>query len=192
LTVGRALDLACHEGYPGHHVFNTLWDATLAQQNGWPEAQIQLTFSPQSFASEAAAAYAPRLAFTPAERANIERQLLAIAGLPPLDTDRDIAVAESVDTLPSAQPAIARDYLDGTLEFVRAQQRLEAEALMTHTEGTLLYLNQYRSYMLAYTDGPRRIAALVEVPASRTEAERWASYRRLMGELPTPHPVLVK
>jgi hypothetical protein len=189
LTIGRALELACHEGYPGHHVFNTLWDAALVQRAAWPEAQLQLTFSPQSFVSEAAAAYAPRLAFSPAERASIERQLLPLAGLPPLDTEKEAAIAESVDTLQSALPAIAREYLDGRLEFVRAQQRLEAETLMTHTEGTLLYLNQYRSYMLAYTDGPRRIAAFLGPPAPPDDAARWSRYLSLMDE-PSPLPAL--
>jgi len=51
ITVDDALELACHEGYLGHHVFNTLREVALVQQRGWIEAQVQLTFSPQSYVS---------------------------------------------------------------------------------------------------------------------------------------------
>ena len=176
LTVDRALELACHEGYPGHHVFNTLRDAALAQEEAWPEAQVQLTFSPQSFVSEAAAAYAPTLAFTPAERANLYRdRLFPVAGLNPAQAERYAAITNDIAKLDTALPAVARDYLDGRLEFARAEQRLAAEALMEHSEDTLLYLNEYRTYMLAYTDGKRAVAAYV----NRAE-DPWQRYQKLM------------
>ena len=28
ITIDRAIDLACHEGYPGHHVYNALLEKT--------------------------------------------------------------------------------------------------------------------------------------------------------------------
>jgi len=37
IYIDRAIDLACHEGYPGHHVYNVLleknWSATAAGSN---------------------------------------------------------------------------------------------------------------------------------------------------------------
>jgi hypothetical protein len=47
MTVDRILELACHEGYPGHHVFNMLREKSLAGRE--KEWGAQLTFSPQSF-----------------------------------------------------------------------------------------------------------------------------------------------
>ncbi len=37
IFVDRAIDLACHEGYPGHHVYNVLLEKTLVRDRGWPE-----------------------------------------------------------------------------------------------------------------------------------------------------------
>ena len=160
ITIDQALELACHEGYPGHHVFNTLREIALAHDQHLPEAQVQLTFSPQSYISESAAAYAPRLVFSDQERARVERDILfPLAGLPPTKAERYVTISSLVRQLDTAEPAIAQRYLDGELEFVRAAHSLQAEMLMEHGEATLLYLNQYRSYMLAYTNGPARIAA---------------------------------
>ena len=33
----RAIDLACHEGYPGHHVYNVLLEKNLVRDRGWLE-----------------------------------------------------------------------------------------------------------------------------------------------------------
>ena len=35
IFIDRAIDLACHEGYPGHHVYNTLLEQTLVRDRGW-------------------------------------------------------------------------------------------------------------------------------------------------------------
>ena len=180
ITVDDALELACHEGYPGHHVFNTLRDQALLTQNHWPEAALQLTFSPQSYLSEAAAAYAPRLAFSVAERTRIEREtLFPLAGLNPAEAERYVAISSAIRQLSPAEPAIAREYLDGRLEFVRAGRQLGDELLMANADASLLYMNEYRTYMLAYTDGPRRIAAVLP-PESGPAAARWKAYAALM------------
>ena len=179
MTVDDALELACHEGYPGHHVFNMLRDATLVQQRHWPEAEVQLTFSPQSYVSEAAAAYAPELAFPLEDRVRIERDVLfPAAGLDAKDVARAAAINAVLRQLDSAEPAIARDYVDGRLEFVRAEQALASEALMANSESLLLYLNEYRSYMLAYTDGPRWMAQALGFSA--TTNARWKAYEHIM------------
>jgi hypothetical protein len=187
VTVDDALELACHEGYPGHHVFNTLRDEALLQGRRWPEMQVQMTFTPQSYVSEAMAAYAPRMAFTTEERAKIEREtLFPLAGFAAKDADAYVKISTLVRELSSAEPAIAEQYLDERLEFVRAGQELGREALMDHPEAQLLYLNEFRSYMLAYTDGPRRIAAIL--PSRGDAKSRWAAYRAIMTRLQSTLP----
>ena len=168
ITVDGAVELACHEGYPGHHVFNSLHDAALAQRDHRPEAQVQLTFSLESYVSEAAAAYAPRLAFSLDQRIAFERDVLfPLAGLNPAEADRHVRLSRLLADLSSAQPAIARDYLDGQLEFIHAEDELARQTLMLHAEAVLLYLNEYRSYMLAYTDGPRRMERFLNQPTPK-------------------------
>ena len=35
IYIDRAIDLACHEGYPGHHVYNALLEKHLVRDRGW-------------------------------------------------------------------------------------------------------------------------------------------------------------
>lgn len=178
LTVGRILELACHEGYPGHHVFNLLRDQAMVKEQHREEFRAQLTFSPLSYVSEAAATYAPTLAMSDEERTATERDLLTRAGVKPQDLRRYVEVERLVGQLHTAEPAIARDYLDGRVEFVRAAEALERETLMSHAETMLLYLNEFRSYMLTYTMGADQMKAYIE-SGNPPKAERWQRYLRL-------------
>jgi len=180
LTLDRILNLACHEGYPGHHVFNSMRDQSLAGTAHHVEFQVQPTFSPQSYVSEAAASYAPWM-LQDSERRHIEQDILVplsgLKGVP--DVSRYLKVQKLIDQLHTAEPSIARDYLDGRLEFVRASDALERELLMQHGETALLYLNEFRSYVLAYTLGSDDVRALVEA-GNPTDADRWNRYLNLM------------
>lgn len=179
LTVDRILNLACHEGYPGHHVFNLLRDKKLVREMHREEFDVQPTFSPQSYLSEAAASYAPLL-LSDDERLRIERDtLFPLAGLKPADVYRDIKVQKLIASLHTADPSIARDYLDGNLEFVRAADALERETLMEHSETTLFYLNEFRTYMLTYTLGADQIKAFVEGGGAGSQ-EKWQRYLSLV------------
>ncbi len=185
LTVDRALQLACHEGYPGHHVFNSTRDATLVRKTQWPELTVQTTFSPQSLISESAAVYATQLAFTDAERLEFERkELFPLAGLDPSQAEKYLHVERLVDQLHVVEPSIARGYLDGTLEYLHASEALENEALMAHTKATLLYLNEYRSYVLTYTYGVDLMQRYIEGPGPSKSSveERWSRYHDLMTQ----------
>ena len=55
IYIDRAIDLACHEGYPGHHVYNALLEKHLVQGRGWVEFSIYPLFSPQSLIAEGTA-----------------------------------------------------------------------------------------------------------------------------------------
>ena len=48
IYIDRAIDLACHEGYPGHHVYNALLEQHLVKDRGWIEFTVYPLFSPQS------------------------------------------------------------------------------------------------------------------------------------------------
>ena len=183
LTVDRALQLACHEGYPGHHAFNSLQDAENVRRNGRVELMAQLTFSPQSFVSEAAASVAGELVFPEDSRLAFERdELFPLAGLDKNMAQKYLRIERLVEALESDEVAIARDYLDGKLEFMRASAALEKNALMAHSEATLKYLNEYRSYMLTYTLGKSLAKnCLIENPAVHSTGEdSWHRYRRLI------------
>jgi hypothetical protein len=167
LTVDRLLELACHEGYPGHHTINVLLESRYGDRR--PEFLVQLLFSPQAALHEAAASVAPTLAFGDAARAAFERdELFPVAGLDPSDAARHVAVARLVDRLHGVIGDVVRKYLDGGLDFPRAAAALECEALMPSPEAMLKFVNQFRTYAATYTVGRDRF--------SRAVADRWDAY----------------
>jgi hypothetical protein len=179
LTVDRALELACHEGYPGHHAVNVLTDEQLVRGRHRSEFLVQPTFSPQSFFSEALATVAADVAFPEPARIRLEREtLLPLAGLKGDDAERYVRIERLVDAVHPAVLRIARSYLDGDLEFARAAAALEDQALMVHSEATLRYLNEYRSYVAAYTEGRDLAKSWIESRAGETH---WAAYRELIA-----------
>jgi hypothetical protein len=186
LTVDQVLQLACHEGYPGHHAYNSLRELQLVREHHLTEFMVQPTFSPQSLASEAAATFAVELAFPEPERTRFERdELFPLAGLDPGKAELYGRVERLVEALHPAEPVIARDYLDGNLEFVRAARALEAQVLMLHSEATLKYINEYRSYLTAYTLGRDMVADAVDDQPGRPAAARWQCFEQEI-EMTTP------
>jgi hypothetical protein len=182
-TVDQALQVACHEGYPGHHTRSTLVDSRLARAKGWAEFLVQPMFSTGSLVSEATAMYAPQLAFSPRERVRVERdRLCRLAGIAARDLDRYVRVERLVEQLQAIQGDVARRYLDGSLEFARAAAVLEERALVPHAEVTLKYFNEYRSYVTTYTAGAAAVARLMTscVGASAAKDVRWRCFERLL------------
>ena len=49
IYIDRAVDLAAHEGYPGHHVYNVLLESNLAKKRDWVEFKVYALFSPTIF-----------------------------------------------------------------------------------------------------------------------------------------------
>ena len=173
LTIDRALDLACHEAYPGHHTIATMLETRFS---GRVEFRVQPAFSPQSLLHESASSNASALAFTEPERVALERdELFPLAGLNPADAGRHVRVARLVDRLHPVEADIARRYLDGELDFARASLALEHDALMPSADAAMKFLNQYRSYAATYTIGRdlfwRHLSGVTNV-----DAARWHSY----------------
>jgi hypothetical protein len=175
LTVDRALDLACHEAYPGHHTIASLLDARFG---GRVEFLVQPLFSPQSLLHEAASSLAGALAFPDPARIAFERdELFPLAGLGPAEAGRYVRVSRLVDQLRGVQADIARRYLDGGLDFPRASAALERDALMPSADATLKFLNQYRTYAATYTIGRDELMRYIDAQSpAGDEASRWRAY----------------
>jgi hypothetical protein len=177
-TLDQALQVACHEGYPGHHTRNLLMDDASR-----PERSVQLTFSPEAVLGEASAMAAVDIAFPAETRVSIERDRLApLAGLAEADIERHVAVEVLAAELQQAQAPIAEAYIDGRLEFERAVDALERDALVPHAEALVKYINEYRTYVSAYTDAARLFAAHVAAcrSGSADDETAWRCFRREM------------
>ena len=183
LTPDRALQLACHEGYPGHHVMGVLVEDGLVRR-GRVELTAQPLFSPRALLAEGTASFAPELAFPEAARVQVERDaLFPLAGLDAGEAERYVRVAVLVDRLHAVELDVARRYLDGELEFARAAAVLEHDALMPSADATLKFLNEYRSFAVTYTRGRDMAAAAVETrsDSSADAAARWRAYLDLIA-----------
>lgn len=176
LTVDRALQLVCHESYPGHHVFNSLIEEQLVRREHRLEWMVEPTFSPQSLLSEALATNAADMVFSTGGRLQFERDVLfPIAGVDAHDADRYLRVNRLIGELDLVLPEVARAYLNGTIEFERAAEAFKEQAIMSHAEATLKYLNEYRTYMLTYTVGKAMARKCLD-----QASDRWQEFRRLI------------
>lgn len=184
LTVDRALDLACHEAYPGHHTIESLLDARFSRSH--TELFVKPLFSPLALLHEAASSMSGELAFPERARLAFERdELFPLAGLDPASAERHVRVARLVDRLRRVQAVVLRRYLDGELDFPRAAAALERDALMYSADTTLKFINQYRTYAATYTLGRDAFARVLDARAGADEedsAARWRVYAELVTD----------
>jgi hypothetical protein len=188
IYIDRAIDLACHEGYPGHHVYNALLEKNLVKDRGWIEYTVYPLFSPQSLIAEGTANYGIEVTFSPAERIGFERDVLfPIAGLDPNRVAEYYSVLGLVDQLSYAGNEAARRYLDGQIDREGAIAFLEKYAMYTRprAEQRLKFIEQYRSYVINYNLGKDLVRAYVErrMGREKTPQRRW---REFIGLLASP------
>ena len=186
IHIERALDLACHEGYPGHHVYNTLLEKHLVRDRGWMEYSVYPLFSPQSLIAEGTANYGIDVAFPRRDRLEFERSVLfPAAGLNGASAAAYYEVLAAVERLSYAGNEAARRYLDGRLDARGAATWLEQYALYTRprAEQRVRFFDQYRSYVINYNLGKDMVAAHVDAhggtPAN--PARRWEEFAKLIS-----------
>jgi hypothetical protein len=182
--VDRAIDLACHEGYPGHHVYNALLEQHLVKQRGWVEFAVYPLFSPQSLIAEGTANYGIQMAFSDAERRRFEREtLFPLAGLDPKRVDEYYDVLALTRRLSYAGNEAARGYLDGRIDATRAADWLVRFAMNTPGQAAqrVKFFDTYRSYVINYNLGEDLVKAYVERQAGGDPAARWRVFAALLS-----------
>jgi len=187
VRMGRAIDLGCHEGYPGHHLFNMLLERRLARGRGWVEFMVYPLYSPQSFIAEGSANYGIELAFPGDERLEFERRVLyPLAGLSAEGADTYLALQEAVRELSGARFVIARDLLEGRIDRDRAIALSQRYGLQSRgrAEQSVAFIEQYRAYVINYGLGRDLIARVVG--RAGPPAERWRAMRQLLSEPTLP------
>ncbi|TXS92058.1 hypothetical protein FV139_15140 [Parahaliea maris] len=149
----QALDIACHEGYPGHHTQFVLRDqAADSAMDGAVENTLALLRTPQSALREATANLGVDLLFTTDERLAFESQvLLPLAGVDSMQLDTHHRINRLLAELaPYAIPVLAQ-YHDGTLSAAVAIRQLERQALVSNPVELLEFVDHYGAYSAAYT-----------------------------------------
>jgi len=184
--IDRAVDLACHEGYPGHHVYNALLEQHLVRDRGWVEFTVYPLFSPQSLIAEGTANYGIEVAFPGHERVDYERSVLfPAAGLDPARAAEYYEVQALVEELSYAGNEAARRYLNGSIDQTAAARWLEQFALMSpeRAKQRVKFFDQYRSYVINYNFGKDLVERYVESRGgtSNNPRKRWDEFGRLLS-----------
>jgi hypothetical protein len=180
IYIDRAVDLACHEGYPGHHVYNALLEQHLVRERGWVEFTIYPLFSPQSLIAEGTANYGIEVAFPGAERLAFERDLLfPLAGLDSSQADAYARVRTLTDRLADAGNEAARRYVNGEIDRAAAAAWLSRYAMSSPNaaEQRTHFFDTYRSYVINYNLGKDLVKQFVE---SR-RGSRWDEFAKLLA-----------
>jgi hypothetical protein len=190
ISIDRALDLAAHEGYPGHHVYNALLEQRFAQGppvgRGWVEFTVYPLFSPQSLIAEGTANFGIEVAFPGEEKLAFERdRLFPLAGLDPAEAGRWAQVQAELKLLAFADNEAARGYLDGQMDRAEAEAFLVQYSLRTPAQASqrLRFIDTYRSYVINYNLGEQLVRTWVEQQGGtvRDPARRWAIFVDLIS-----------
>jgi len=184
IYIDRAIDLACHEGYPGHHVYNSLLEKNLVRDRGWVEFTVYPLFSPQSLIAEGSANYGIDIAFPGEERAQWERtHLFPIAGLDASRAEQYYKVQDLTSKLSYAGNEAARRYLDGEITAAQAADWLAKYALMSpaRAKQRVKFIDQYRSYVINYNLGKDLVRQYVERHAGTNRDKRWRVFADLLS-----------
>ena len=187
IPLDRAVDLACHEGYPGHHVYNALLEQALVRDRGWVEISMYPLFSPQSLIAEGSANFGIDMAFPAAARVAFERDsLFPLAELDPSLAAPNAEVRRIMEALNYARNEAARDYLDGKLDADGTRRMMERYWLSTPDAAakTLRFIDTYRSYVINYNLGRDLVAGWVQRIGGDAEADRWRAFGALLS---APH-----
>jgi hypothetical protein len=184
IYIDRAIDLACHEGYPGHHVYNVLLERHLVRDRGWAEFTVYPLFSPQSLIAEGTANYGIEVAFPGSERVAFEREsLYPAAGLDPSKAADYAAIASLADRLAYAGNEAARRYLNKEIDRAAAAEWLTRYAMMSpaRAEQRTRFFDTYRSYVINYNLGKDLVKQFVESRSGGSPEDRWKEFERLLA-----------
>lgn len=183
IEIDAAVDLGCHEGYPGHHTFNALLEENLVRGEGWIEYSLYPLFSPQSLIAEGSGNYGIDLAFPGEERIAFEKSVLfPLAGLDTANADLYYEILDLTAQLNYAGNEAARDYLNGDITREEAAEWLQTYALFSADRALqrTRFIDAYRSYVINYNHGKAIVADYVERGDADT-AERWTRFEALLS-----------
>jgi hypothetical protein len=186
IYIDRAIDLACHEGYPGHHVYNALLEQHLVKERGWIEFSVYPLFSPQSLIAEGTANFGIEVAFPGKERAAFEQKtLFPLAGLDPAKAAEYYDVQALVDKLSYAGNEAARRYLNGQIDKAAASAWLQKYAMMPRdrADQRVRFFDQNRSYVINYNYGKDLVREFIESRGgtAANPEKRWQEFEQLLS-----------
>ncbi|TQV71026.1 hypothetical protein FLL45_22125 [Aliikangiella marina] len=184
IDISRAIDLGCHEGYPGHHTYNALLEDNLYRKRGWVEYSVYPLYSPQSLIAEGSANYGIEMAFPGKEKLDFERNVLyPLAGLDPKLADQYDAVSQLLSQLTYASNEVARLYINGKIDGETAAKMLQEYTLASEAKAKqrVKFYDAYGAYVINYNWGKDLVKQWVESGPDQTRQGRWARFAKLLS-----------
>ena len=189
--IDGAINLAAHEGYPGHHVFNTLMEKNFVHNNGWMEFSVYPLYSPVSLLAEGTANFGIDVVFPGNERIKFEREVLfPLTGLDTNKVELYYKIMNLLEDLDYAGNEAARNFLDGkwdkeqTIKYMEDYQLVPKE----RAEKKLDFIKQYRSYVINYNLGEDLVKNYIEKNGGTVDnpQRRWQLFKELLSKPETP------
>jgi hypothetical protein len=185
IFIDRAVDLAAHEGYPGHHVYNSLLEKNLVRDRGWMEFSVYPLFSPQSLVAEGTANFGRDTAFpTKTERMKFEKEVLfPAAGIDASRADEYYAVQDLMKQLDYATNEAARRLINGEIDEDAAVKWLQKYAVMepARAQQRVKFIQRYRSYVINYNLGEDMVRRYIEKRSGTDPEKRWSEFAKLLS-----------
>lgn len=175
---GTALDVACHEAYPGHHA----QFLAMAARGLNVEDTVVILRSPEQLLREGAANYGIDLALPRAARLAFTRDVLfPLAGLDRRDAARFVAVHQLVSELALSVLPVLRDYHDGRLASGDAMAALVLQAAVASPQALMAFTRQTGAYVIGYTAARDLVRACVEGGSRASGEDKWTVLRALVA-----------
>lgn len=184
IYISRAIDLGCHEGYPGHHTYNALLEANLVKKRGWKEFTVYPLFSPQSLIAEGSANYGIELAFPGDEKINFEKEsLFPVAGIDPSLANSYQQYAKLASKLKYVDNELARQYINGQINRSEAIKLVQKYTLVGPKKAAqrIDFWDTYGAYVINYNWGKDMVKNWVESAPDQSPQGRWKRFSKLLS-----------
>lgn len=188
--IERAIELGCHEAYPGHHTHGSLLEANISMSRGWAEFDYFPLYGPFAIVMEGVANFGIDVAFPADEREKYERDiLLPMAGI----SDNDYATYQHYLRLQRelnfARNEAARMYLYGGASREEAIEWLMRFGLETRGTASqrLDFIAAYRTYVICYNFGLDVVEQFVQRTAQN---DTWDTLENILNGNITPEMML--
>lgn len=189
IFIDRAIDLASHEGYPGHHVYNCLLETNMVKANNWVEFSVYPLYSPQSLIAEGTANYGIEMAFPFEEKIKYEKEVLfPLAGINPEKAEKYYETMGLVAKISYVRNAAAKAYINGESTKEETIDWLVKYALRNHESATqsLKFIEAYRSYIINYNVGLDMVRDYMERGDELSKEEKWKRFEYLISTPQVP------
>jgi len=185
IYIERAVDLAAHEGYPGHHLFNALLDNKLFNEKGWVEYCIYNLYGPTSLLAEGSANYGIEVAFPWQQRITFERDtLFPLAGIDKTKAELYYQIQTVLHKLSYADNMVAQRYIDNEIVAEKAVALLMKYSLSSEAKAKqrLSFMEHNRSYVVTYNYGQDLVKDyLASKVDNNSHTELWSKYLDLLA-----------